>query len=188
MPQEMADRNSGISLAMSNDVIVAGMPGAKPFPAFNDAGAVQVFRRVGNTWRTEIIPIFASNFASDSDFGKSVSLSDSTLLVGSEGSNSNVGAAYFFKKQAPIFVTGLAKKSMSQSNISIYPNPATDRLEIAGSSKGAFYQLSAITGQVVLTGTINTNKQQIMLHQPAGLYLLTINDGEFLITQKVIVE
>ena len=87
----------------------------------SDSGAVYVFRRIGTTWRNEAY-LKAPNSEASDNFGKSVSISINTIAVGADledstqttitngtlvqagdGSGSNSGAVYVFKRNGTIW-------------------------------------------------------------------------------------
>ena len=93
-----ADDHFGAALAVSGDTIVVGAPdedsnatgvnGNHYNDAAQDAGAVYIFTRTGTTW-TQQAYIKASNTQAGDHFGRSVSISGDTLLVGAPDEDSN---------------------------------------------------------------------------------------------------
>lgn len=89
--------NFGLSVAIAGDRIVIGAP----FKA-NNEGAAYVFERSGTTW-TQTKKLVASDGTTEDEFGASVAVSDTAVLVGAPNkafSGSGRGAAYFFKGRA----------------------------------------------------------------------------------------
>ncbi len=65
------------------------------------------------------------------------------------------------------------------SKFIIYPNPATDELNIEGAQPQTTYQLYNIVGAAVQGGHINAGGDAIAIkHLPPGLYLLALTDEE----------
>jgi hypothetical protein len=79
----------GSSVTLSGSTAVVGAPGT------SNGGTACVFTRSGSTW-TERATLFAVGGATGDQFGSSVTLSGSTMVVGAEGTNSFTGAAYVF--------------------------------------------------------------------------------------------
>ena len=87
----------GRSVAMSGSTIVVGA--IFNIPGVTNHGAVYVFKRQGGSW-IETQKLAASDGAANDLFGWSVSVSDSTILVGAPGddigNNMDQGSAYVF--------------------------------------------------------------------------------------------
>lgn len=75
------------------------------------------------------------------------------------------------------------------NKLSIYPNPAGNFITLTNlPAKANTYSLCNMVGQVILSGNITTENQQIEVEGlPTGVYILTVN-GVQPITTKVIVE
>ncbi len=90
-----ADDNFGISAAIKNDTLLIGA-----WQDNSNRGAAYLFKRnqggVDN-WG-QVKKITADDGAADDNFGRSVAMSDDTLLVGAYKDNSEQGAAYLFKR------------------------------------------------------------------------------------------
>jgi uncharacterized repeat protein (TIGR01451 family) len=88
----------GTGVGISGDTVIVGSP-SDDTPAGPDAGSAYVFVRSGTTW-TEQQKIVASDGASGDEFGRSVSISADTVLVGAQTHQGpggvNSGAAYVF--------------------------------------------------------------------------------------------
>jgi hypothetical protein len=95
-----ASDNFGISVALSGDTAIVGAyddtVGANAFQ-----GSAYVFTRSGTTW-TQQAKLFASDGASNDNFGFSVALSGNTAVVGAfgdnVGTNGDQGSAYVFTR------------------------------------------------------------------------------------------
>ena len=71
-----------------------------------------------------------------------------------------------------------------QLEVSVYPNPVTDKLTIKSDSKLIGFKVYSYTGKELLSGTSDTIDVSTL---PVGSYLLTVNtEGTGLITQKFI--
>jgi hypothetical protein len=101
------DDGFGFSVALSGDTVVIGAPGHDSDNSAN-AGAAYVFRRNqggSDNWG-QVAKIISTDIFTDDEFGISVSLDSSTLVVGAHLDNvsvsgvfrSNQGAAYVFRR------------------------------------------------------------------------------------------
>ena len=106
----------GWSVAVSDDTLVVGAygedgngVGVDPFTQANnssrESGAAYIFERGSGTW-IQTAYLKASNTGKDDNFGWSVAISGSTLVVGArleDDSNNNSGAAYVFERSVGIW-------------------------------------------------------------------------------------
>ncbi|MBN1868947.1 FG-GAP repeat protein [Candidatus Sumerlaeota bacterium] len=86
----------GTSVAIEGDLIVVGADGNDD--AGSDSGSAYVFEDTGTTW-TEVAKLVAGDAAAADWFGKSVSISGDTAVVGAYGKKNTytyVGAAYIY--------------------------------------------------------------------------------------------
>lgn len=92
------DNGFGGSVSLSGDTAVVGAPGAG-IAGMIDAGAAYVFVRSGGTW-VEQAKLVASDATAANYFGRSVSLSGDTVVVGAYWASvaglDRAGAAYVF--------------------------------------------------------------------------------------------
>src|SRR5215469_12910396 len=80
----------GRSMAISGSTAVVGAYGKNSF-----TGAAYVFVRSGGIWSQQA-KLTASDGLAHDEFGYSVAISGSTVMVGAIGNSSNTGAAYVF--------------------------------------------------------------------------------------------
>ncbi len=88
----------GVSVAMMGNTIAVGAPGARAGGV--PQGAVYMFERVGGAW-TEVARLSAADALWGDEFGASLDLDGSLLLVGAPGRfgiAANSGAAYLFER------------------------------------------------------------------------------------------
>lgn len=77
--------------------------------------------------------------------------------------------------------------SLENLQVSVYPNPTPDILNIASTNKSVNYSLFNILGQnVKINGTVNNNSRKSIniSHLPDGVYLLKLEDENNLKTKK----
>jgi nucleoside-specific outer membrane channel protein Tsx len=96
----------GISVAISGTTVAVGAYGKTSF-----TGAAYTFTGSGATW-TQQAKLIASDGASNDDFGISVSIAGSVVVVGSPGKTASTGAAYVFVRSGTTW-SQLAKLTAS---------------------------------------------------------------------------
>jgi len=84
--------NFGISVAVSGSFVVVGADGHD-----NTAGRAYVFTKTMTRW-TQVAELKGADIASGDEFGSSVAISGSTVVVGAFGYGSFAGRAYVFAK------------------------------------------------------------------------------------------
>jgi hypothetical protein len=85
------------------------------------------------------------------------------------------GRIYAFKLFDPL-VTALGDEM--ESDLSVYPNPATDVINIRNCSASANVSVCSITGEMVVHNTSLTNHQLDVSGLSAGSYLLIIEEAD----------
>jgi uncharacterized delta-60 repeat protein len=77
----------------------------------------------------------------------------------------------------------------NQTEISVYPNPATETIMVKSESRISSVELLDALGRSVLLHSVNANQLQLDLSKiPDGIYLLRASDGKHTFTQKVVKE
>ncbi len=117
----------GGSVGVSGDTVVVGAIGDDD--AGSRSGSAYVFQRSGTTW-TQQAKLLASDGAASDEFGKSVDISDDTVVVGAAGNES----AYVFQR------SGTAWTQQAQL------------LASDGGSSDTFGRSVAISGDTVVVG------------------------------------
>ncbi|MCP5535891.1 MAG: FG-GAP repeat protein [Akkermansiaceae bacterium] len=88
----------GASVSIDGETLVVGSPRHDSL-TYGDVGSAYVFVRSGTTW-TQQAQLTASNGEGVDNFGNSVSISGTTILVGAEGADysgyTNTGSAYVY--------------------------------------------------------------------------------------------
>lgn len=87
------------------------------------------------------------------------------------------------KYSSPVAVTNLAA-----TEISMYPNPTDDvlNIQIGGSTEGVRASVSDLTGRVVLTQVLNSNGQLNLGGLRSGTYLVTVGEGNAKVTRRIV--
>jgi hypothetical protein len=130
----------GQSVALVGSLAVIGAPGNH-----SKTGGVYVFAESGTTW-SEQAELTASDGATSDDFGTSVSVSGTTVLVGSPGNASDAGAAYVFvrsgsawNQQAELTPSDAAADDAFGTSVSISGSTALIGASGSTSNAGAAY-------------------------------------------------
>jgi hypothetical protein len=76
----------------------------------------------------------------------------------------------------------------SSSSINVFPNPATDVLNVAVGAGNANVQLSSVTGAVVASANGSGNLVLNTANVQAGLYVVTVNNAAGTTTSKVVIK
>ncbi|QFG53993.1 reprolysin-like metallopeptidase [Chryseobacterium sp.] len=85
-----------------------------------------------------------------------------------------------------VVVTGsMATSEVQDSGVKIYPNPATDVLNITKVSDRAVYQIHNMAGQLVSGGQIKRNQVNVS-GLTIGNYIISVTDGDFKTSMKFI--
>ena len=158
-----ANDEFGISVAVHGDTIVVGAPQ-------DDArnGAAYVFTKPMDGWTDSAgaATLTASDGASDDNFGISVSLDGSTVVVGAPGSNSNMGAAYVFNWNSDISTWE------QQAKLTASDGAANDEFGVS----------VAMDGDTVVVGTHQpeyTDDADQTVRRPGAVYVFTKSGAEW---------
>ncbi len=130
----------GVSVAISGSTAVVGAYGKN-----SNTGEADVFVRSGSTWSQQA-ELTASDAAANDEFGYSLALSGSTLIVGAYGKNSTRGAAYVFvrsgttwSQQATLTASDAAPKDMFGFSIALSGSSLVVGAHGKNSTSGAAY-------------------------------------------------
>jgi len=168
----------GSCIGIDGDTVVVGAVGDA-----STKGAAYVFERPADGWTTgtETAKLTASDGVADDQFGRSVSISGGSVIIGASrddvGTNSNQGSAYVFEKPASGWETGTETAKLTASD---------------GEANDYFGFSAAISGDTVVIGAhcdnIGSNSDQgsaYVFEKPAGGWAmgtetakLTASDGE----------
>jgi hypothetical protein len=86
-------------------------------------------------------------------------------------------------------IVGVEDVSTTNTELSVYPNPASDRLHVVSSEPFSRYILSNMLGQEVMNTEVHQNEVDITVsHLNKGLYLLKIETEKGSVVKKVVVE
>lgn len=85
------------------------------------------------------------------------------------------GSSFFDTQTRAVNVTLLATGETKLESFAVYPNPATDVLNITKVSNKAKFEIHNAVGQIVKAGEINNNQVRVS-ELVRGTYIITIND------------
>src|SRR5690554_2566017 len=182
---EAANDSSGISISRSSNGSVVAIGAAGNDDAGNFSGHVRVYQHTSNTW---------SQVGSDIDgedpsdyFGENVSISGSgdTLIVGAKTQTTSTIKNGYAKVYDLSGV--LSSDQFTKANFTIYPNPATDVLNIEFQGDVALENVTIYNnlGQRIKTITHNTVDVSTLAK---GLYFVEVTTNQGKASKKVIVE
>ncbi len=160
-----------LTLAINTTALTMGYA-AGSTAAFNITSDGEWTVNTGQPWLTA--------FPSSGSGNKTVTL---TALANTQPGNrtstltvSAIGAAVKTVQVTQSFNT--IALSSEKEQLSVYPNPFSDRLIIRGISAKASLRITDLSGRVLLTRELSENTDLNTSYFPAGLYLLTItSDG-----------
>lgn len=126
----------GISVAVYGNTVVVGASGAN-----TNSGAVYIYTRGTSGWPTT--PTVTLPAPAGGNFGKSVAISDNTIVVGANNSNGGDGAAYIYTE-----------------GVSGWPTTPTVTLPVPAAAQGGnFGYWTAISGSTVVVGALTANSE-----------------------------
>lgn len=70
----------------------------------------------------------------------------------------------------------LATQNVSKETLSVYPNPATDVLNISKATSSATYTIHSIAGQLIAKGKVNDSKVQVS-GLAKGVYIISVDNN-----------
>lgn len=93
------------------------------------------------------------------------------------GADVIVGSTYSKKQTRSVYLGTLGTNEIVKETFAIYPNPATDLLNVTKVSNKARYEIHNAVGQIVKSGEINDNQVRIA-ELIKGSYIITIKDKD----------
>jgi nucleoside-specific outer membrane channel protein Tsx len=152
----------GFSVAVSGSTVVVGSPVHPYSPPNQGPGAAYVFVESGGTW-TQQAELTASDGVGGDEFGSSLAISGSTIVVGAPthqlGSDRYPGAAYVFVESGGTW--------SQQAELT-----ASD-----GASWDFFGNSVAINGTTIVVGAVYHKALGLNQHGPGAAYVFVENGG-----------
>jgi len=152
----------GWSVSVSGSTAVVGAPYANTSAA-NYTGAAYIFTRQGGTW-TQQAELTASDAAVGDDFGWSVSISGTTVVIGAPGHYYGIGSAYVFTEtngswtqQAELLAAGQEGTGGSKFGWSVVTSGSTAMVgaDQYSGALGAVYDFTDSGGTWTEQGTLS---------------------------------
>ncbi len=115
----------------------------------------------------------------------SVAFSLSSSDVGSYGMNT---PAYFCLDHIQYTTTGINEQN-HETDLKVYPNPATDKIFVEAGSKISRLELLSIDGKMVMIEEPNAMKTEVNIaNLPKGIYFLSLLSEKGVVNTKIIKE
>ena len=175
----------GSIVKLKNNAVYVSSP--KDDIEVQDEGSLFQFKFVDGVW--ENLRLRNSNFSVNSYFSKAFEISSNSLLVGNGGvkTEKNIGVVHCFDLQN---ISALKNDiSIEPRSITIYPNPANDKIFINMDRIKAYnIKIAGLNGQIYIdengigTKTLKTNKLS------DGTYMLIITDGKETYSNELIIK
>jgi hypothetical protein len=183
---EAEENNFGVSVSLNaaGDIVAGGAPTNSGVAIW--AGNTRVFQLQDDEWIQ--IGDDIDGDAQEDQSGTSVSLSADGAMVAIGAIQHNLGAG-----QVRVFknaTVGVDEKEMTLENVSIYPNPATDRvtLDLSDNNSPDIY-LYDITGKKVYHKHLQSANKTLSIDLSdfmSGVYLVKIYDDHKMYSGKII--
>lgn len=167
----------------------------------SDQLRVQVSRDCGETWATRKSIRGNSLITADQISSKFEPSNESEWQIGIVKITNYASSGFRFRFEwtsgggnnvyiddINVGASALSVSDILESQLNVYPNPATDALYISGVENGT-YSLLNITGKEVSNGAISSSRNKISVaNYPAGLYLIKITSGNAVVTKRVVIK
>lgn len=166
---------STLQTNFNNLIVIAGMDSAKTF--YNDMWRYNLST---NTWvQLQPIPSFGRRG------GMAFNNNETVYYVSGVNSN-NIRNTEVWKCQSPTSISSLITEP---SEISVYPNPASNyiRIDLKNQYENTFISIFNLNGQLVLPKRLIKRQEQLPInHLPEGLYFLQVTSESQNKTIKII--
>ena len=136
---------------------------------------------------------------------RSIDMGESWELAYQEYLNENCGGVFdmvkyqnqliFYTRESGLFQLDLGTitsnthiKSVGQRSLTVFPNPAQNRLHFDTDLLINHIEIISLSGQILQKTNINNNERQIDIsHLHPGVYLAVFHTGELTVTKKIVV-
>lgn len=174
---------SGFSTGLTNYISLAFSPSGQPYVAYQDGGnsnKATVMMFDGVSWVNVGNAGFSSGTAGQPSFD--FSPSGQPYVAYMDGGNYNKGTVM---KYDSVFV-GINEQQ--ESRLSLYPNPATDKITIE-SAKFGNLSIMNLTGQKLISQQVSELKTVIDISSlPSGVYFVRLTNDKIVEGGKIIKE
>ena len=181
---EAAGDWSGCYVSLSSDGSIVAIGAWNNDGNGSNAGHVRIYKNISGTWTQQGADIDGE--ASDDQSGRFVSLSSDGSIVAigafyNDGNGGNAGHVRIFKNISGTM--GDISNSTKESKFSVYPNPASDELNIKIESNllGSQFRIVNTLGQEVKQGELSNLNSTINVSKlPKGSYTMLIGTENYL--------
>lgn len=191
------DDNFAQSVSVDADYVVVGAnfedEDASGGNSLNAAGAAYIFERDASGIWSEICKVVNADREYQDNFGFAVAISGNYALIGADLEDDDLSGANDLTKAGSAYFFGSPNIGVSESKhlsrVIAFPNPTSSRLtlDFGDTYQGSTYTVVNLLGEILETGSVNCQKQDISLTGPDGVYLIKIqNLSGFLTIFKVV--
>jgi hypothetical protein len=163
---------------------LAFSPSNEPFVGYRDdvnAGKATVMKFNGNNW----VNVGNTGFSAGQEYWTSLAFSSSGQPYVAYKDSANYWKATIMKYDSIYYEI----TELQRARISVYPNPATDKItiETSGETQESYLAIVNIDGQEVLTRQITQPKTQIDISNlPSGVYFVRLLNEKTVEVGKII--
>lgn len=107
------------------------------------------------------------------------------------GYSTNYSVEFTLSENNQVVVIDMKGTSISEAEYewAIYPNPATDYIEILNINESQYIQIYDLSGKIIYSDKINSSNSRVDIsHIPSGVYIVKIVNSSFCNSSKLIVE
>ena len=176
--------NAGFSDSTVWYTSLAFSPSGQPYLAYDDYGnsyKATVMRFNGTSW----VDVGNAGFSAGEPWYISLAFSSSGQPYVAYQDEGNSYKATVMKYDSVYF--GI--NELQESRLSLYPNPATDKIiiETTGKTQESYFVILNIEGQQVMTSQITQPKTQVDISSfPSGVYFVRVTNDNIVEVEKII--
>lgn len=116
--------------------------------------------------------------------GQENTLADAESVIFHQADDSSLGEVIY----DPINCSFLSAEEFAQTDLAIYPNPASDAIYLNNADNFEQLTIYSLQGQILSEKQLQPNQNEIPLDLVPGLYILTFQKGNNQVSKKLIVE
>lgn len=189
--------NFGYSVSISGDIAIVGAPQYGKNEVGKHKGSAYIFNIESGLWQ-EKVKLNASDGKDEDLFGISVGISDKKAIVGAVRDWKEKGSVYFYGASMFQNEDEMIKDTQEdfsnilnlgiQDKIGIYPNPASDVLNLYSSDEATKnIKIISLDGTLSKTFQMNQSKNINVSDLSSGMYFLEIESNNEIVRQKFMV-
>jgi hypothetical protein len=158
------------------------------FTGYNSNDSIQVFN--GNSTNAPLLAVL-KNSLSDTVFTSTATDGSLTFRIKTDGASVAPGWMAAISTNADCFYVGLPENHSARNEITVYPNPATDNIQIDLSSfknEEIKIELFDVSGKQLLENNTRLSLYTTTLNYNPGVYFLKITSGSYSTIKKLIIQ